>query len=178
MITVGPNSPGTMADDATVGTVSWTNPDNAKINDNIRASVTILSTETSHYLKATNFGFSVPVDATISGILVEIKCRVNGSSMNAWTDVRIVKGGSISETSKTGGSSINTSDSTYYSIPSTGGESDLWEDTWTSDDINDSTFGVVMSMTNSSVSNVLSVDHIRITVYYINPFHPLPSFYQ
>jgi hypothetical protein len=34
MTSSGPNSPGTMADDATVGTVAWNNPNNAKVSDN------------------------------------------------------------------------------------------------------------------------------------------------
>jgi len=34
-------SPGTMADDDTVGTVAWTNPDNAKVSDNVYASAAL-----------------------------------------------------------------------------------------------------------------------------------------
>lgn len=139
--TVGPNSPGTMADDATVGTVTWTSPDNAKVSDDLKAiaslncgsasvtenSIKIIktgsiignekstgatiptsdtyisyggsadlwgtswtttdinasdfgvvfsaneTTNVSHYLKATNFGFVVPAGSTIDGILVEIE---------------------------------------------------------------------------------------------------------
>jgi len=134
----GPNSPGTMADDATVGTVAWANPDNAKIsndayatlddnansydeyiiklvkNGNIEgddkstfATLPIVDTyipyggsadlwglvltpadinavdfgavfsvsgvHFSHYLKATNFGFAIPANATINGILLEVE---------------------------------------------------------------------------------------------------------
>ena len=136
-------SPGTMADDATIGTLAWTNPDNAKVSDNAYAVATMnyrdevseyairivksdgtigttnkstgaylggvdtyhsygsssdLWGETwsntdindvdfgmvfafedtylgtiSHYLKATNFGFSIPSGATIDGILAEVE---------------------------------------------------------------------------------------------------------
>ncbi len=38
MTTSGPNSPGTIADDASVGTEVWSNPDNAKVSDNVYAS--------------------------------------------------------------------------------------------------------------------------------------------
>ena len=34
-------SPGTMADDATVGTVAWTNPNNAKVSDDVYATVSV-----------------------------------------------------------------------------------------------------------------------------------------
>ena len=140
-------------DDATVGTVAWSNPDNAKVSDDTRAfsallyegsnvienSIKIVKTGTilgdekstsaavsftesyisyggssdlwgetwtaedindvdfgvvgswkdtsviSHYLKATNFGFSIPVGATVNGILVEIEQRKvvgSGSTIN------------------------------------------------------------------------------------------------
>lgn len=139
-------SPGTVVDDATVGTVEWSNPDNAKVSDNTYASadtnfgtgpqyadyaVKIVKSDGSigtenkanlsisawptteayinygsasdlwsevwtasdindvdfgvvisavdsgarktHYLKASNFGFSIPIGATINGILVSIE---------------------------------------------------------------------------------------------------------
>jgi len=155
-ITSGPNSPQTMADDATVGTIAWGNPNNAKVSDNVSVNTTsslssgtfemgvvensiklvkngiisgddkstssylpdsygyvsyggssdlwgltwtaedinrgnfgvaysaagrfesenppyYMDTVFSHYLKATNFSFSIPTGATIRGILAEIK---------------------------------------------------------------------------------------------------------
>jgi len=41
-IDVGPNNPGTMADDATVGTQSWSNVDNAKVSDDTYAGAILL----------------------------------------------------------------------------------------------------------------------------------------
>ncbi len=147
MASEGPNNPGTMADDAAVGTKAWVNPDNAKTSNNVFARATmssstygnivdyrvsivksdgnigatnkgvggnwpspksyvsyggvadlwdeawtagdindvdfgvVISAESvdtgaiSHYLKATNFGFTIPAGATIDGILVEIEKR-------------------------------------------------------------------------------------------------------
>jgi len=139
----GALSPGTVIDSATVGTVAWINPDNAKVSDNSRAQTGVIEnteesnivTENSikivkggiiggnekstgatlpttdayisygsssdlwgetwsyldindidfgvvfsakgnlisHYLKTTNFSFSIPTGATIDGILVEIE---------------------------------------------------------------------------------------------------------
>jgi len=137
------NSPGTMADDATIGILTWSNVDNAKVSDNTYATATMsyrgevsehnimivksdgtigttnqtygsefssvegyysygssfdLWGETwsytdindadfgmvfsfedtwlakiSHYLKATNFGFSIPSGSTIDGIMAEVE---------------------------------------------------------------------------------------------------------
>lgn len=142
MASEGPNNPGTMADDDTVGTVIWGSLDDAKTSNNAYANAVIgikpqvliehsirlvkggtiqgddkstgaeiPGTDTyisygasdnlwglewgdtdinandfgvvfssrvagstiSHYLKATNFGFSIPSGATINGILVQIE---------------------------------------------------------------------------------------------------------
>ena len=164
MATQGPNSPGTMADDATVGTVAWTTPDNAKVSDNV-------------YATAGLDGGSSPTD----------------------TNVRIVKSdGTIGTTNKGTSTALPATDA-YRSY---GASSDLWGETWTSADINDIDFGLVVSYTSSGiVSHYLkatnfgfsipagatingivaeieanedhpgfayhpAVDHIRITVYY------------
>jgi len=63
----GPNNPGTMADDSTVGISSWQDINNAIIEDGTPSS-TSGKNEQTHYLKATNFGFSIPSGATINGI--------------------------------------------------------------------------------------------------------------
>ena len=81
MATQGPNSGGTFANDVTVGTIAWTTPSNAAISDGVFTAAAVLcSTAASNYLKATNFGFSIPVGSTINGILVEIQKKQNGTS--------------------------------------------------------------------------------------------------
>ena len=65
MVDTGFASPGTMANDNAVGTVAWVNPDNAKISNNAYATVNSAQS-TSYYLKATNFGFSIPTGAPIN----------------------------------------------------------------------------------------------------------------
>ena len=76
----GATSPGTMADDSTIGTITWSNPDNAKASDDSRSIANHVSAaSTSHYLKATNFGFSIPAGSTIDGIVVRVE-RVAGGS--------------------------------------------------------------------------------------------------
>jgi len=160
-------SPQTMADDATVGTVAWSNPDNAKVSDNVYATATNIGPVTSHYLKATNFGFSIPVGATINGILAEFERKTN-STPSVDSAIKIVKSdGTIGTTNKSTGAGWSTTEA-YVSF---GGESDLWGETWTYTDINDTDFGVVLSLVIDSGGNgppgyVSSVDHIRITVYY------------
>lgn len=161
-------SPGTMADDATVGTVAWSNPNNAKVSDNVYATA-LDGNVTTHYLKATNFGFLIPAGATINGILVEVeKGDTFGGNWAKDSAVKIVKSdGTIGTTNK--GDTTN-----YWPYPeaykSYGSSSDLWNETWTSEDINDIDFGVVFSAlltdTGPEGPTFANVDHIRITVFF------------
>lgn len=161
--TSGPNSPGTMADDATVGTVAWSNPDNAKTSNDVYA-VAGSSGTVSHYLKATNFGFSIPVGATINGILAEVERKASGpDSTSQDNQVKIVKSdGTIGTTDK---ADTVTNWPTTDAYKSYGSSSDLWGETWTPSDINDVDFGVVLSAKIQGAS-VRNIDHIRITVSY------------
>ena len=77
-LTAGPSGPGTMATSAGTGSdVNWTSADNAKLSDNAYATVVLSKSPTSsngsYYLKATNFGFSIPASATINGITASIE---------------------------------------------------------------------------------------------------------
>lgn len=170
MASQGPNSPGTVVDDATVGTVAWTNPDNAKVSDNVYATA-LDGAVTTHYLKASNLGFAIPAGATINGIVVEIERAgydLGGGVLVKDSAVRIIKAdGTVGTTNK--GDTVNAwpVTDTYKTY---GSSSDLWGETWTSADINDVDFGVVLSAllteTGPEGPNFANVDHIRITVYY------------
>lgn len=163
----GALSPGTMADDATVGTVAWTNPNNAKVSDNVYATRTVNFT-TSHYLKATNLGFTIPAGSTIDGILVEVEKKLLSSAGNRSvqdSSAKIVKAdGTFGTTNK----AIVGNWSTTESYVSYGSSSDLWGETWSSTEINDVDFGFGLSVTGQADigSAEADVDHIRITVYY------------
>ena len=146
MTDTGATSPGTMADDDTVGTKVWPDVDNAKVSDNSYTSINLglggwvcdykvhivkaddsigeenkddgnwpssdeynsygnstdlwseewtaenindenfgvvisaYQYDFSHFLKATNFGFSIPGGATINGILAEIERHADGAT--------------------------------------------------------------------------------------------------
>jgi len=161
MASQGPNSPGTMADDATVGSVAWNNPNNAKVSDNVYAMIELGESDyISHYLKATNFGFSIPEGATIDGIVVEIERKKTADTLND-SSIKIIKSdGSFGTTDKSIGAAWSTTES-YISY---GANNDLWGESWTATDINDANFGVGISA--YSDQGDAYIDHIRITVYY------------
>lgn len=116
----------------------------------------------THYLKATNFGFSIPTGAAISGIVVEIERKESAANVARDNRVRIVKGGTIGTTDKASASEWPTTD-TYATY---GSDVDLWGETWTVADINSSNFGVAISAMGLG-GGTASIDHIRITVYYL-----------
>lgn len=163
MATAGPNAPGTMADDAAVGTGSWANPDNAKVNDASYAAHSSGGGQT-HYLKATAFGFAIPGGATINGIQVSVVRKSQDSAKFAYTQdsvVKLVQGGTVVGTSKADtATKWPTSDGTV----TYGSTSDLWGATWTDTDINASNFGVVFSANN--VTTVSSINFISVTITY------------
>lgn len=165
MASQGPRFPGTGADDASVGTVSWNSATAVTAEDTVNAFRAHLNSQVTHYLKATNFGFSIPAGATIRGITVEIKrMRTSAGGTNQDSAVRIVKGGSIGATNKASAAVWPLNVLTYASY---GSASDLWGENWTAADINASNFGAVLSGINPSATNTnSSVDAIRITVTY------------
>ncbi len=166
----GPNNGSTFANDNngfTMGNVSWSNPSNAQTSNNVRATAAFtVGGDTSNYLKATGFGFSIPTDATINGIKVEVERSISVQAFNTVTDnsVKIVQAGTIGGNEKANGSSWTTTD-TYDTY---GGTTDLWGLTWTAAAINASNFGAVISATAVEISDTTNaqIDHIRITVSY------------
>ena len=139
----------------------WNNPSNAAASDNSKADVTLAATANSKYLKATNFGYAIPAEFTINGIMVEVErdtTVLDGTTDHA---VRIVKGGNIGTTERKAVDNWPTSDAykTY------GSSSDLWGETWTPADINASNFGFAIAAVDSLLSTA-EIDHIRVTVFF------------
>lgn len=169
--TQGPLSPGTTSNIAIAGsTSSWNNSSNAKTSNNsysITASNLASNGDYSDYLRATNFSFSIPVGSTINGIIVEVEDFDSGTSGKAKDNrVRIVKGGTIGATDKSGGGWAGSDPNSYTSY---GSATDLWGETWTDTDINASNFGLAISAKRQGGGGTTcfpAIDHIRITVYY------------
>ena len=117
---------------------------------------------TTHYLKATDFGFSIPVGATISGIIVKIEKL--GSNVASDHSVKIVKGGIVGGVEHSAGEALPAV-KTYTTY---GSAVDQWGLPWTPADINDVGFGVAYSavLDPGLAWGPAGVDHISITVYY------------
>lgn len=161
MATQGPLYPSTAANDTSVGSLPWSNPNNAKVSDGVYTLVGGFP-GTTNYLKVTNFGFSIPSGESVLGILVEIeKLGLIGTGITDY-EVKLVKSdGTIGSTNKA---------DTVSAWPATdefvqyGSNSDLWGESWAYSDINSASFGVVLSAQPASAFP--EVDSIRITITY------------
>jgi len=167
MADTGATSPGTAADDDTIGTKAWTDVDNIKLDDGnyARAATSFDPGWTSHYLKATNFGFTIPGGATINGILVEIEERDGGSTGKITDNVvsLLDENGALTGDNKAKVPAW-TAVTTYEDY---GGAADDWNAGLSAANINDGDFGVVLSVDEVDDNfATASVDHIQITVYY------------
>ena len=162
MASQGPKSASAGANDASYGTVAWTQEGDIVSHNGAYAACSFSSVADSNYLKATNFGFTIPSGATIDGIVVEVEKYDFSNSGLVDARVRIVKGGTVGSTDLSSGA-------TWPFVPAYvthGSSSNLWGDTWTHSDVNASNFGVVLSVHSPITSALALVDHVRITVYY------------
>ena len=146
--TAGPRSSVVAVDDNSYGTNTWTTPGNVTVTDNNYATVTWnLSPSNSHYINASQFGFSIPWNATINGVLVEIERKCNSSTtLNYCKDsvVRLVKNGSIQGDNKADTVTYWSVTEGYYSY---GDLASMWGLALSASDVNSADFGAVLSCT-------------------------------
>ena len=159
---------GSGANDNSAGATAWTSTGSISANDSTYATATnVAANSTSQYLNASNFGFSIPAGASVTGITVVVD-RMGSSTSGGIRDqtVQLLKGGARIGNNK--------ADTTIW--PTTSGgttatygtASDLWGAGWTADDINASNFGVSLRVSNTSTfsTRTASVDYIQVTVSY------------
>lgn len=164
-IPAGPRNPGTMVDDPSFGGITWSNPANVASSNNEYATAFSQADVSTHYLKATNFGFNIPANATVTGVLVEIEARKNGQGGGAFRDatVKMVRAnGTVGSTNQGKNAQLETVDS-YCGY---GSSSDTWGEALTPADVNDPDFGVAAAYVSATNTSLVSVDHMRATVYY------------
>lgn len=160
----GPLSPSIMANDSSFGNFAWSNVNNAKISDNLYASVTV-NGNYSNYLKATGFGFSIPAGAIIKGIEVLVERYGDGTDCCSSGPTFIVKNGAIGSVSKAVDFPFG---SNLESIEVLGSPTDLWNESWVASDINNSNTGFVISTLDAAGEGTSSfyIDQIMMAVYY------------
>ena len=160
---------GTGADDASIGTLTWTDPSNATGSGTGDYATVVATTgsEYTHYLKMTNFGFAIPAGATIDGVQLQIRNAgiPSGGGNFAWNAVRLVNAsGTIGSANKATGTL-----SSSFTTASFGGSADTWAGEASAIDWNDADAGCAISVgTTPGVSgdSYLYIDHVQIIVTY------------
>ena len=172
-ITAGPSNAGTGTSlTAGTGTLAWTNPGNAISSNSIFATVAINGPgpQSSQYLRTTNYGFSIPLNANIIGIAVTIGRY--SSDVRAGTDIKdlevnLLKGGAMFG-SNYADTTIEWPKGPAISAKNYGGNIDTWGVSWNPTDINDVNFGVSLRASSDN-DRIASVDYMRISVTYTIP---------
>lgn len=149
-------APGTVVQESD-GNTQWVDINNIKVEDGNFTTSTLVS-QSSYDLILSNFGFSIPAGATITGIKLEIKGKnVNGYDLGVW------------ETSAGSGMMITLTTTNEWN--SFGGPTEDWGMTLpylSADYINSSTFGfgVNVDFAQDPITETVSLDAARVTVYY------------
>jgi len=166
--TTGPNNAGTGTNVGGAGNVDWVEP-NSITSPGTPYATAVLTKDSryTNYLEGTNYSFSIPSSATITGIEVVINHMSSGNNPSIIDNiVSLVKAGVImleNKASPTPWLKGKFSTTTY------GSSTDLWGTTWTPADINDPNFGVALAVYRQNQGNNLRaaiVDSMNITVYY------------
>ena len=137
----GPLSPSTAVNDPSFGSDSWLNPTNVLASDDTRATINNLDEgDASRYLKATDFGFTIPASATILGIEVGIEKHSTDAINDA--RLRLVKNDVIQTGDRASPAPWMATDT----IKTYGGSADLWNTSWTFADLNSTNFGIAFAI--------------------------------
>lgn len=170
-------SPGTITSEDFGGN-PWTNPSNAASSNDTYATVSLDAAEESDYLVCSNFGFTLPDHALVTGLLVNVEAKVGAAGVGDWT-LRVVLHGQSDEILKT--IALTASDAVFTA----GGDRKIMPATLDFNltslfqmghpifgaDLNNSKYTIKIAiLTNPGTTATLSVDHINMTAYYTTGF--------
>lgn len=175
MANTGWLSPTTFSSSPLGGTynTNWTSAINAASSNNVYTTTTAShfgGGNVSNYILAQGFNVSIPTGSTVQGIEVEVEAKRGSSDSATFNRVRLIKSGTIQATDLADGTTISSSD-TYYAF---GGSASLWGTTFTESQVEQSSFGVAISVGMGSTGDTVSIDHIRVRVTY-NPTPTISS---
>jgi len=122
------------------------------------------------YLRATQYGFSIPTGATITGIYCLARCEAYYNFEVTDEEVQLVHNGSVISGCQNKADSSDWPDSVDSRIY--GGDVDLWGCALTPAIVNSSTFGWQIMAASGQYPSTARVYSMRITVYYEVPSAP------
>jgi hypothetical protein len=157
---------------STSGTgASWANLGGVTLVDNNPAYVDLAQYPTcnnfmcyrSNVASFSGFGFTVPLTAIITGVQLDILQRVNspGGGIHDSVLTLAMNGLAIGNNKATTLNWFDTPQTQIY-----GGPNDTWGNTLSVNDVNNSGFGILYEITNTSYDQAASVDFMGMTIHY------------
>jgi hypothetical protein len=141
----------------------WLTPERVIADDASYATCSVTTSSTnSEYLKGSTFGLSLPADATIEGIQVQVQAGSASFFPHYIDNVNIGKDDSTLATPVTTNVVLNSILRNF----TFGGETDLWGLTWSKSEIEASTFQARLNCLTGSTSTTFYVDAIWVKVFY------------
>ena len=180
--TTAPKNPGTMTNvnSSSMSSVNWNNVQGIEEKyDESDASISSLAVGgVTDILVAKNFGFSIPQDAIIDGIEVDVNRYADNSDTIADFYIAISENGCSDLSDNKAETNQNTKfwpdslDNRLY-----GANDDTWGLTLTRNDINNSNFAACLAATNEGgAASGAYVDYVEVTVtYHVPPPSPVLS---
>lgn len=153
--------PSVAVNDTSYGVYAWGSPHLVSAVDSNAAGVMPLDEDATNYLRATEFGYSVPSTATVNGIQVVVTGVVYNFGGGAQINARLVKNGSVQ--------AFTASDQLPWMMMgevALGESNSLWGTSWSPADINSQDFGVVIFADQNVSQPDIAVDGVRIIVHY------------
>jgi hypothetical protein len=157
---------GTGANETSVGTKAWLSPTRINANDdNDTAGLFVGSAgEISNYILGTNLGLSVPTNATILGVEVQVEKYALGPGVTKDYSVKLFSAGAAIGNNK---ADLSTQWSTSRTSVVYGSSTDTWGADLTPAIVNSSTFGAALACQHMDGNpNSFSMDYMSIKVYY------------
>lgn len=165
--TSGPLTTGTAADGG--GPKAWSNVNNSKVEDGAVATSALIGPGggggISNQLNLTNFGFAIPSNAVIDGIMLEIKVDA-GAGNNDSNFIYLLRNGGSTSPASTPNSGQNWFHSGVLTWQTYGNATSLWGRVWTPAEINHANFGASIATQLNTGTGTVTVDSVRITVYW------------
>jgi hypothetical protein len=150
---------------ATSRNVQWTNQTRAGNSDNIYTVALNIGRNGTTTLQLTNFGFTIPVNATIYGIQVQTEIKAATTNRLNISNITLIQNGNIRGLNNKPGVTVTNADVVQLS----GGNNNLWGLTLTPADINNASFGVsiIVNCTSATLTTGM-IDNVNMTIYYDN----------
>jgi hypothetical protein len=150
---------------------SWGNLSGVQLVDNSPAYVDLAQYPTcnnfmcyrSKIASFSGFGFTVPLSATITGVQLDILQRVSSPGGGIHDSVLTIAMNGVAIGNN------KASSTNWFDTPQTqiyGGSTDTWGNVLSVNDVNDSGFGILYEITNTSYDQTASVDFMSMTIHY------------